>query len=96
VQTGSLSRLTPLLVLLALAATGGLMLPIAGYLIGKRVIGAYEGKLGLRDYLSSIYEAAGHGEVLAWWLLLAPAMIAALWYVVIRSGRRLTGARDED
>ena len=57
-----LSRLTPVLAMLALAVAGGLLLPIAGYMAGKRLIGAYEGKLGLSDYLSSIYAAAGHGE----------------------------------
>ena len=48
---------------------------------GKRVIGAYEGKLGLSDYLDSVYGAAGRGEFLAWWLLLAPALIAGVWYL---------------
>jgi hypothetical protein len=86
---GILSRLTPVLAILGLALAGGLMLPIAGYMAGKRLIGAYEGKLGLSDYLSSIYAAAGRGDVLAWWLLLTPALIAIVWYLVIRLGRRL-------
>ena len=94
-QIPVLSRLTPILAMLALAVAGGLLLPIAGYMAGKRLIGAYEGKLGLSDYLSSIYAAAGHGDVLAWWLLLAPALIAVVWYLVIRLGRRLENAQDE-
>ena len=61
-----------LLAALALALTGGLVLPIAGYLTGKRTIGAYAGRLGLSDYLGSIYTAAFRGELLAWWLLLTP------------------------
>ncbi len=79
-----LRRLTPWLAILGLALTGGLVLPIASYMAGKRLIGAYEGKLGLTDYLGSIYDAAGRGELLAWWLLLAPALIALLWYLLVR------------
>ena len=94
-QTGFLSRLTPLLAILALALAGGLALPIAGYMAGKRLIGAYEGKLGLSDYLSSIYAAAGRGDLLAWWLLLAPALIAIIWYLIIRVGRQRGRATDE-
>ena len=85
-QTGLLSRLTPVLAILCLALAGGLALPIAGYMAGKRLIGAYEGKLGLTDYLGSLYEAAGRGEILAWWLLLAPALIATVWYLLARLG----------
>ena len=80
------SRLTPLLTLLILALTGGLVLPIASYMAGKRVIGAYEGKLGLSDYLDSLYSAAGRGEFLAWWLLLTPLLIAGVWYFIVRWG----------
>lgn len=90
------TRLLPLLALLGLALTGGLVLPIASYVTGKRVIGAYEGKLGLSDYLDSVYGAAGRGEILAWWLLLAPMLIAGVWYLVVRLGwRRLPGTDDQ-
>lgn len=82
------ARLLPLVYLLGLALTGGLVLPIASYVAGKRVIGAYEGKLGLSDYLDSVYAAAGRGEFLAWWLLLAPALIVGVWLLVIRLGWR--------
>ena len=83
----SLSR--SLLAMLGLALMGVLVLPVAGYVAGKRVIGAYEGRLGLRDYLGSIYSAAAAGEVLAWWLLLAPVLVAIVWYLIVRLGRRL-------
>jgi len=69
-----------------LAVAGGLLLPVASYVAGKRLIGAYEGKLGLSDYLSSVYAAAGRGEPLAWWLLLAPTLIVVVWYLVLRLG----------
>lgn len=86
----------PLLAILGLALVGGLALPIAGYVAGKRLIGAYEGRLGLTDYLSSVYGAAGRGELLAWWLLLAPALISILWYLIIRVGQRSGSATDDD
>ena len=59
------------------------LMPIAGYLAGKRVIGAYEGPLGLRDYFASIYAGAGTGDPAAWMLLLAPALIALVWWMVL-------------
>ncbi len=82
----------PLLSLAVLALCGGLLLPMASYMAGKRIIGAYEGKLGLSDYLDSVYSAAGRGEFLAWWLLLTPALIAGLWYLILRFGWRRTTA----
>ncbi|MEO8444946.1 MAG: hypothetical protein ABI567_08085 [Gammaproteobacteria bacterium] len=90
---------SPLLVilgLLGLALAGGLLLPIAGYLAGKQLIGAYEGRLGLSDYLGSIYAAAGHGELLAWWLLLAPALLVLLCFLALRLDRRLRARPDDD
>ena len=75
-----------LLALVTLALAGGLLLPVASYVAGKRLIGAYEGKLGLSDYLSSVYAAAGRGEPLAWWLLLAPTLILVVWCLVLRLG----------
>jgi hypothetical protein len=95
-QTGLRSRLTPIFAILGLALAGGIALPIAGYMAGKRLIGAYEGKLGLTDYLSSIYGAAGRGELLAWWLMLTPALIAILWYLVLRVGWRSEEATSDD
>lgn len=94
--SGMKSPLAPLLALAGLALAGGLIVPIASYMAGKRVIGAYEGKLGLSDYLGSVYGAAGRGELLAWWLLLSPALIALVWYLVIRLGRGRGSGLDED
>ncbi len=96
-RPGSLAPwLAPWLAILALALTGGLILPIASYMAGKRLIGAYEGKLGLTDYLGSIYAAAGQGEVLAWCLLLAPALIVTVWYLLARVGNWLRETSIED
>ena len=92
-DSGTLRRTSLLAVLavLVLTLTGGLVLPIAGYVAGKRWIGPYEGKLGLSDYLGSVYAAAGRGEFLAWWLLLTPALITVLWYVLWRLSRGAAG-----
>jgi|GEM_PF-1470423 len=91
-----LGRLNPWFTILGLAVAGGLILPIASYMAGKRLIGAYEGKLGLTDYLGSLYHAAGRGELLAWWLLLAPALVATVWYLLARVGRWSSKARVEE
>lgn len=92
-DSGTLRRTSLLAVLtvLVLTLTGGLLLPIAGYVAGKRWIGPYEGKLGLSDYLGSLYAAAGRGELLAWWLLLTPVLITVVWYVVWRLSRSAAG-----
>lgn len=76
------------LVALILALAGGVALPVAGYMAGKRLIGPYEGRLGLRDYVDSIYGALGRGEPLAWLVVLAPLLIVLTWWTVIRLGRR--------
>ena len=94
-QRGLHSSMKSLLAVLALALTGGLVLPIAGYLAGKRTIGAYAGRLGLSDYLGSIYAAAFRGELLAWWLLLTPALIAAVWYGLTRVSQRAGGSHED-
>lgn len=82
-------RLLPLLTLLGLTLLGGLVLPIGGYMVSKRLLGPYTGKWGLTDYLSDFYAAAGRGELLAWWVLLTPLLITGLWYLVFRLGRGL-------
>lgn len=88
-------RIGPLLTLAGAALAGGFLLPAAGYLTGRMVIGPYEGKLGLRDYLGNIYAAAGQGELLAWWLLLAPALVLGVWSLLIRLGRDRRETVDE-
>jgi hypothetical protein len=63
-------------------------LPIATYVAGKRVVGTYEGKYGLTDYLGSITSGAARGEAPAWILLATPAAIALVWLLVAWSWRR--------
>ncbi len=74
---------------------GGLVLPVAAYVGGKRLIGPYEGKLGLSDYLGSVYAAAGRGELLAWWLLLSPLLVALVWILLLRLDGRLRYGQDD-
>lgn len=75
--------------LLILGLAGWFVLPVAGYMAGKRLIGAYEGRLGLRDYVDSIHTGINQGEVLAWLVVLAPLLIALVWYLVYKLGRRV-------
>lgn len=81
-----------LLLLAALALSGALIVPAIAYAAGKRLIGAYEGKLGFMDYADSIYAAASHGEALAWLILLSPALVWLVWFLIIRLQRRLLAA----
>ncbi|MCL4791268.1 MAG: hypothetical protein KJ040_04360, partial [Gammaproteobacteria bacterium] len=61
-----------LLLLAGLGLAGARLVPAVAYMAGKRLIGAYEGKLGFMDYAGSIYAAASRGELLAWLILLSP------------------------
>lgn len=82
------------LAILILGLIGGFGLPVAGYQAGKRLIGPYEGRLGLRDYVDSIHAGLDRGEVLAWAIVLAPLLIALVWYVLVSLGRRV-GSRED-
>ncbi|MCP5138515.1 MAG: hypothetical protein H6979_01470 [Chromatiales bacterium] len=72
-----------------LGVAGALVVPAVAYVAGKRLIGSYEGKLGFIDYADSIYAAASRGEVLAWLVLLSPALVWLVWYLILRLQRRL-------
>jgi hypothetical protein len=78
-----------LLLFAALALTGAVIVPAIAYTAGKRLIGAYEGKLGFMDYADSIYAAASRGEALAWLILLSPALVWLIWFLILRAQRRL-------
>ncbi len=78
-----------LLLFTVLVLAGALLVPAVAYVAGKRLIGTYEGKLGFIDYADSIYAAASRGEVLAWLILLSPALVWLVWYLILRLQRRL-------
>lgn len=82
-------RLRTWLIAIALAMAGTLALPVGAYVAGKRVVGTYEGKYGLSDYLASITAGAGRGEPAAWVLLLAPTALVLVWLAVGWGVRRL-------
>jgi hypothetical protein len=74
--------------LLALFVTGAAIIPVGGYLIGRYVIGPYEGENGLAGYLGSIYLAAWQGEKAALVLILAPMLVVGIWLIGLRLFRR--------
>jgi hypothetical protein len=82
-------RLRTWLIAISLAIAGTLALPVGAYMAAKRVVGTYEGKYGLSDYLASITAGAGRGEPAAWVLLLAPTAIVLVWLAVGWGFRRL-------
>jgi hypothetical protein len=81
-----------LLLFTVLGVAGTVLVPAAAYVAGKRLIGAYEGKLGFMDYAGSIYAAAGRGELLAWLILLSPSLVWLVWSILLRLQRRLLAA----
>lgn len=81
-----------LLLFTGLGLAGALLVPVTAYLAGKRLIGAYEGKLGFMDYAGSIYAAASRGEPLAWLILLSPTLVWLVWYLILHLQRRLLAA----
>ena len=78
-----------LLLFTALGLAGALLVPAVAYVAGKRLIGAYEGKLGFLDYADSIHAAASRGEPLAWLIVLSPMLVWLVWYLILRLQRRL-------
>lgn len=81
-----------LLLFAGLALAGAVIVPAIAYAAGKRLIGAYEGKLGFIDYVDSIHAAASRGEALAWLILLSPTLVWLVWFLILRVQRRLLAA----
>jgi hypothetical protein len=65
--------------LAASLAFGWLMLPVLAYVLGRQVIGPYEGSRGLASYVGSIYSAVGQGQPLAIAMVFAPALLLGIW-----------------
>jgi hypothetical protein len=65
--------------LLASLMLGWLALPGLAYVLGRQVIGRYEGDRGLASYAGSIYAAAGEGRPLAMVMVFAPTLLLGIW-----------------
>ena len=74
-------------------ALGWLVLPVLAYIIGRQIIGPYEGSRGLASYVGSIFSAVAEGQALAIALVFAPALLLGIWAL---QGylRRTSGATD--
>jgi membrane protein implicated in regulation of membrane protease activity len=81
-------------ILSAVIALGLLILPTLAYVMGGEVVGPYTGSRGLASYLGHIYSDAGSGRWLALLILLAPALIAAVWALRAALLRRLSPTGD--
>jgi len=81
---------------LALLVTGAVFIPVGAYLVGRFVIGPYEGEHGLAGYLEMIYWSAWHGKQAALMLILGPMLIVGTWLVGLRISRyKRPGAKSE-
>lgn len=58
---------------------GSVLLPVLAYVIGGRLVGPYPGTRGLGSFLEAIYADAASGSLLAFCLLLGPAICVASW-----------------
>ncbi len=65
--------------ILGLLVTGGIVLPLAAYLIGTRLAGPFAGTRGFASYLGAILADAAAGRPLALLLILGPLACAFVW-----------------
>jgi hypothetical protein len=69
---------TELLILSGLLAFGLLVLPIAVYWVGEKVIGEYASDEGLWGLLTAVWSGVAHGAPMAWILVLSPYVVVQL------------------
>jgi hypothetical protein len=63
--------------------------PVAIYVLGGLIVGPYEGERGLIGMMGTIYVDALTGHVSTWIMLLAPALLVAIWLGCIKLRRSL-------
>ena len=70
----------PIYRIATLISLSALTVPAIIYVIGRALVGPYQGPLGLLGLIGNIYADALHGHVSAWFLLLSPLLIVLVWY----------------
>lgn len=85
--------------LLFLGVAGPLLVPVAAYVAGGRIVGPYAGARGLESYLGAIYADALRGRLLALAIVLGPLLVAIGWSVrsayLRRRARKAAAGPDE-
>ncbi len=81
-----------------LIGLSALAVPVLIYVVGRALVGPYEGPLGLLGLIGHIYSDASLGDLSAWFLLLSPALTLLVWYWVARilRSRLFGGLRGDD
>ena len=77
-----------------LLLSGLLLLPIAIYLVGQIVFGAYGGT-GLTDFFERIFRGIVHAEGVIWFLVLSPYLGWQVLRLTIWAFRRLSPPTDK-
>ena len=83
-----------LLLAAALLSCGLLLLPVAVYWVGGRVVGEYSAESGVWGLIWDIWSDLAAGSVLAWILVVSPYLLIQLLRVARALWRRKPGVRD--
>ena len=70
----------PIYRIATLIGLSAITVPAVVYVVGRALVGPYQGPLGLLGLIVNIYTDALHGRVSAWFLLLSPLLIVLVWY----------------
>jgi hypothetical protein len=66
-----------------------LAVPVLVFIAGRLLAGPYEGKFGLLGLMGNIYKDALTGNAGAWFILLAPLLMIAIWWASFALCRNL-------
>jgi hypothetical protein len=67
-----------------LIGLSALAVPVLIYVVGRALVGPYQGPLGLLGLIGHIYSDASLGDLSAWFLLMSPVLTLLVWYWVGR------------
>lgn len=84
----SITARRELLLLLLLVFAGLLFMPVAIYLVGGEIFGAYAGH-GLGDFYRNIYGDLGDGQIVVLFLVLSPYLVWQLLRLTFHLFRRM-------
>ena len=76
-----------------LCLAGVVIAPLAAYVFGAALMGAYEGEGGLPGFLGAVYGDAIQGGSAALGLVLSPTLFVLTWWAIAAWLRRSSGLK---